>query len=182
MKKLLLVASLPLALGACSLFDSGRIVENDEYNDDRASRRGGSLGAGATDGILVLGTDRSGRRGAAGGGGGSGDGSGLGVNAYLWRASLDTLSFMPITSADPFGGVILTDWYSPPAARGERFRAQAYILGRELRSDGVRITVFRQEQRGNGWADAPVATATGTELEDRVLSRARELRSVSASR
>ena len=72
-------------------------------------------------------------------GDGAGGGGALGVNAYLWRGALDTLSFMPLASADPFGGVIITDWYTPTASNGERFKATAYILGRELRSDGVRV-------------------------------------------
>ena len=79
-------------------------------------------------------------------------GAGLAVNAYLWRATLDTLSFMPLAWADPFGGTIITDWYSPPGATGERFRAQAYVMGRQLRSDGVRVQVFRQAgPRRSGW-------------------------------
>jgi hypothetical protein len=166
---------LPATLIACG---EGRIVENTEYRDDsRRSRVSGSL-SGNRDGILILGTDRSGRGRGDGDPGGSGA---LGVNAYLWRATLDTLSFMPLSSADPFGGVIITDWYAPPAAPGERFRATAYILGRQLRSDGVRVSVFRQELRNGIWVDAPIAQATATDLEDKVLSRARELRSASAS-
>ncbi|HYF07667.1 MAG TPA: DUF3576 domain-containing protein, partial [Acetobacteraceae bacterium] len=83
-------------------------------------------------------------------------------------------------SADPFGGVIITDWYSPPGVGNERFKATAYVMGRQLRSDAVRVSVFRQVRQGNGqWVDAPVAQATGAELEDRVLARARELRSQS---
>ncbi|WP_307139530.1 DUF3576 domain-containing protein [Pseudoroseomonas cervicalis] len=164
-----------LALAACG---SGRIVENDEYNNDsRRARVAGRL-SGEQDGLLIMGTDRSGR----GGGGGAGAESGLGVNAYLWRATLDTLSFLPLSSADPFGGVIITDWYSPPATPGERFRATAYIMGRQLRSDGVRISVFRQENRNGAWVDAPVAQATATDLENQVLTRARELRSQTAAR
>src|SRR5580704_11818711 len=75
---------------------------------------------------------------------GGGGGGGIGVNAFLWRGALDTLSFMPLSSADPFGGVIITDWYAPADTNGERFKATAYILGRELRSDGIRVSVFRQ--------------------------------------
>src|SRR3546814_10825095 len=74
----------------------------------------------------------------------SGGDSGIGVNSYLWRASLDTVSFMPLASADPFGGVIITDWYSPPQATNERFQINVYILGRDLRADGVRAAIFRQ--------------------------------------
>jgi len=106
----------------------------------------------------------------------TGQGSGLGVNAYLWRGALDTLSFMPLASADPFGGVIITDWYSPPASNGERFKATAYILGRELRSDAVRVTIFRQVLQNGRWVDAGVSPVTVGEIENKVLFRARELR------
>jgi hypothetical protein len=108
-------------------------------------------------------------------------GGALGVNAYLWRGTLDTLSFMPLASADPFGGVIITDWFQPPAAPGERFKATAYILGRQLRADGVRVVIFRQVQQGNQWVDASVSPATTGEIENKVLARARELRAQSAS-
>jgi hypothetical protein len=113
--------------------------------------------------------------------GGSADTQGLGVNAYLWRGALDTLSFMPLASADPFGGVIITDWYTPPAAPGERFKADAYILGRQLRADGIRIAIFRQVQQNGNWVDAPVSPGTSAEIENKVLARARELRAQSAS-
>jgi hypothetical protein len=103
-------------------------------------------------------------------------GAGIGVNAYLWRGALDTLSFMPLASADPFGGVIITDWYTPAAANGERFKASAYILGRELRSDGVRVAIFRQVLQNGQWVDAPVSPVTVGEIENKVLARARELR------
>ncbi|EKV32191.1 hypothetical protein C882_3255 [Caenispirillum salinarum AK4] len=111
----------------------------------------------------------------------NGGGTGIGVNAWLWRATLDTVSFMPLVSADPFGGVIITDWYADPATPGERFKANAYILGRELRADGLKVTVFRQvrDPQNGGWVDAPVAPGVSTELEDAVLMRARELRMAS---
>jgi hypothetical protein len=103
----------------------------------------------------------------------------LGVNAYLWRGALDTLSFMPLASADPFGGVIITDWYQPPGSPDERFKATAYILGRELRSDGVRVSIFRQVLQNGQWVDAQVSPVTVGEIEGRVLARARELRTQS---
>ena len=102
------------------------------------------------------------------------------MNAYLWRASLETLGFMPLASADPYGGVIITDWYSPPTTSGERFKATAYVLGRQLRADGVRISIFRQVRDGGQWTDAPVSPATAADIENKVLARARELRSASA--
>ncbi len=106
----------------------------------------------------------------------AGGGGALGVNAYLWRGALDTLSFMPLASADPFGGVIITDWYTPSVSNGERFKATAYILGRELRSDGVRVAIFRQVLQNGQWVDQPVSPVTVGEIENKVLSRARELR------
>ena len=106
---------------------------------------------------------------------------GRGVNAYLWRGALDTLAFMPLASADPFGGVIITDWYQPPSASGERFKATAYILGRQLRADGVRVAIFRQVQQGGHWVDAAGSQATTGESETKVLARARELRAQTAS-
>ena len=100
----------------------------------------------------------------------------LGVNSYLWHASLDTLRFMPLASADPFGGVIITDWYTPPQTPSERFKVNVYILGRTLRADGVRAAVFRQEMQGANWVDEPVAPSTATALETAILTRARQLR------
>jgi len=172
---LLLCLGLPL-LAACGGANT-RMVQNDEYGDWRdGSVRSRPQGASA--GIVVFGVDREreARQAAAVAG------AGLAVNAYLWRATLDTLSFMPLASADPFGGTIITDWYSPPSVEGERFRAQAYVMGRQLRSDGVRVQVFRQVLQGGQWVDAPVSASTNSEFEDKVLARARELRSQSASR
>ena len=109
--------------------------------------------------------------------GGGGPGGGIGVNSFLWRASLDTISFMPVNSADPFGGVIVTDWHSMAEAPQERFKMNVYILGRTLRADGIRVAVFRQVQDGNGgWQDATVPDQAGIKIEDAILTRARQLR------
>jgi len=105
------------------------------------------------------------------------DGGALGVNSYLWRASLDTISFMPVNSADPFGGVIITDWHTPADSPGERFKLNVYILGRTLRADGIRVAVFRQVIGANKiWADAAVPEETKTKIEDAILTRARQIR------
>jgi hypothetical protein len=106
-----------------------------------------------------------------------GSGSGVAVNSFLWRASLDTISFMPLAQADPFGGVIITDWYTPPDTPNERFKINVYILDRQLRSDGIRATVFRQRlDPGGQWTEVPVDRATATELENAILTRARQMR------
>jgi hypothetical protein len=100
----------------------------------------------------------------------------LGVNSYLWHATLDTLSFMPLQSEDPFGGVIITDWYTSPQTPTERVKVTVYILDRRLRADGLKIAVFRQTKAADGWADAQVNPDTATKLTDAILTRARELR------
>ncbi len=99
------------------------------------------------------------------------------VNAFLWRASLDTLAFMPLASADPFGGVIITDWFAPPETPAERFKVNVYILGRQLRADGLKVSVFRQQLDQQGrWNDVTVGPEVAVEFENAVLSQARELR------
>ena len=99
------------------------------------------------------------------------------VNAYLWRASLDTIAFMPLSSADPFGGVIITDWYSPPETPKERFKLSVYILGRQLRADAIRVSVFKeQREKTKAWFTANVSKKTGIKIENQILTRARSLR------
>ena len=105
-------------------------------------------------------------------------GTGVAVNAYLWRASLDTINFIPLVSADPFGGVIITDWYTPSETPNERMKVQVTILDRELRADGVRVSVFKQQTapKGGNWVDAQVDPRTQIDIENAILTRARQLR------
>ena len=101
----------------------------------------------------------------------------IGVNSFLWRASLDTVAFMPLTAADPFGGVIITDWYSAEDAPDERFKLTVYILDKRLRADGLRVSVFKQEKQRNGdWKDVSPSPDTSIRLENAILIRARQLR------
>lgn len=100
----------------------------------------------------------------------------LGVNAYLWRASLDTLSFLPLASADPYGGVIITDWYANPEKKDERMKATVYILDTRLRADGISAAVFRETLTNGVWTPASVSPDTNVALENAILSKARELR------
>lgn len=102
--------------------------------------------------------------------------AGIGVNGYLWRAALDTISFMPLESADPFGGTILTDWYVAPESPNERLKLNVFILDKQLRSDALRVRVFRQVRSGGTWRDAAADPETGPKLEDAILTRARQLR------
>ena len=100
----------------------------------------------------------------------------IGVNAYLWRAALDTVSFAPLLQADANTGVIITDWYSQPSAPGERVKLTVAILDQDLRADALRVAASRQVNQSGAWVDAPVSAATVQKLEDIILTRARDLR------
>jgi hypothetical protein len=101
----------------------------------------------------------------------------IGVNGYLWRATLDTLSFMPLASADPYGGVVITDWYINPEKPDERFKCTVYILDARLRADGLNVAVFKQNKNAAGdWIDAPSTSQTETDIENSILTRARQLK------
>lgn len=103
--------------------------------------------------------------------------SGIGINHYLWRASLDTISFMPLRSADPFGGVILTEWYSPAESSNERFKVDIRILDRQLRADGIRVSIHKQRKNKRGdWEDIQASSKSSIEMEEVILTRARQFK------
>ncbi len=131
---------------------------------------------GGEDSGTIFGIGKGANKNQGTGGGGGGGGSGIGVNAFLWRGALDTIAFMPLSSADPFGGVIITDWYTPPGTTGERFKATIYILSRDLRSDGIRVNIYRQVLQNGQWMDATVSETTVADIENKVLARARHMR------
>ncbi|HEY4134768.1 MAG TPA: DUF3576 domain-containing protein [Alphaproteobacteria bacterium] len=160
---------LPFGLAACG-GDSKPTVDSTNYPMDRKDRdmaeaQKSGDGIFGKDGLILFGKKKE-----------DVAPNGVAVNSFLWRASLDTLSFMPLASADPFGGVIITDWYSPPETPDRRFKANAYILDRDLRADGIRVTLFQQRRDGTNWADLPVESKTSTDLENAILTRARQLR------
>jgi hypothetical protein len=160
----LLAASLFAFLAACSSLG----LESDPSYSDKQRQEMYKYGSLASDegGINIFGGD--GKKAQETGG--------IGVNGFLWRATLDTISFMPIASADPFGGVILTDWYSPPDAPNERTKLNVFIRGRDLSADGVKVSVFRQIKDNDAWVDAPVASATASSLENAILTKVRQIR------
>jgi len=167
------LAAAAAMLGACAYADPETTYPSSADHKNSRSSGGGIYEQGSIfgpGGLNILGGDE-------GVPAGQGPGTGIGVNSFLWRASLDTISFMPLASADPFGGVIITDWYSPPETQAERFKVTVYILGRDLRADGVRAAVFRQNRESSGdWIDAKVEQKTTIELENAILTRARQLR------
>ncbi|MDR3498373.1 MAG: DUF3576 domain-containing protein [Parvibaculum sp.] len=157
-----------LALGGCGLFGGG----DSTYPSQEGT--GPTHPGGAPERQTIFG---EGGITLFGGDSGSDQGNGIGVNSFLWRASLDTISFMPLASADPFGGVIITDWYQDPKTPGERFKITVYIMDRRLRADGVKVSVFRQTRDAkSGWIDAATNVQTGEQIENAILVRARQLR------
>ena len=100
----------------------------------------------------------------------------IGVNTYLWRAAIDTVSFAPLIQANASSGVIITDWYANPKAPNERVKLTVSVLDQDLRADGLRVSAARQVLTNGNWVDAPVSSATVQKLEDIILTRARDLR------
>ena len=150
-----LLAFAAIALAACS---------SDSASDGEPVRAESGKNGGLLESMF------GGKDSASGGGA-------IAVNSFLWRASLDTVSFLPLSSADPFGGVIISDWYSPPETPEERFKVTVYILDRQLRADGLRVSVFRQRKDLAGhWVEARVDERTGRDLENTILKRARQMR------
>jgi len=157
----LLAASL--ALSACSHVQP---TQNTDLYNPETSNLPGAMATGGGTSLFTFGKGSSGSAGQS---------NQIQVNAYLWRATLDTLAFMPLVSADPFGGVIITDWYTPPAAPTERFKVNAYILSQQMTANAVQVSVFHQVQENGQWVDAPADPDTASGLEDRILAQAADL-------
>ena len=152
---------LILLLSACSPTGGAPSYDDNVRGD-------GEQGSIFGDQIIFGGPDKPGQNGT---------GSNIAVNSFLWRASLDTLSFMPLNQVDPFGGVILSDWYSTQESPAERYKLNVYILTRALRSDGVKVSVFKQMRGSNNeWLDVGVNRETATQIENSILTRARQMR------
>lgn len=163
MKKLLLSIAFILAVSGCSSVET-KAPSTVSAEEQRQESRGKLTG---DDGISFGGSRKDDVATA----------SPLGVNSFLWRATLDTLSFMPLVSADPFGGVIITDWYEDSKTTGERYKVNALILDKTLRADGIKITLFKQVMDKKGvWRDKKSDAKDARKIEDTILTRARELK------
>jgi hypothetical protein len=100
----------------------------------------------------------------------------IGVNSYLWAASLETIAFMPIATVDSNGGVIVTDWYANPQVPNERVKVTIAILDTQLRADAIRVSASRQTLAASGWVEATVRAGTVQKLEETILGKARDMR------
>ena len=164
--KFIFAVAIIMLMAGCSSSDLN--VENEypvSQEDARRARHGSLTG----DGLKLFG-------GNSDEGKTSGSSVGIGINSYLWRATLDTLSFMPFASADPFGGVVITDWYEDPNARGEKFKVNVLILDQELHANAIKVTIFKQVNTSGKWRDATPNTQLAVDLENKILVRARSLK------
>ena len=164
-------------LSAYIIFLHFAALAESSYPESAARRRkedfGSLLGGSGKDGIEIydsnpnaktlFGSNKSG-------------GSSMNVNQYLWQAALNTLSFMPLASADSNGGVIITDWYEDPNYPGERYKVNAIINSTDLRVESLKLTVFKQASRNGSWHDVKVNARVAIDLEEKILTNARELK------
>lgn len=155
---LLLVCLLP----ACAVFKEGTAdypKSREQLEEERIGKITGE------DGLVLFGGNKK-----------SAGIEGINVNGFLWRAALDTVYSMPLISADPFGGTVLTDWYKLHDNAKERYKLNVFIIGAELRSDAIRVAAFKQKQSGGNWVDIDGGQELGKEIENKILLRARELK------
>ena len=162
MKKLLSCVCLLTLLSSCSSMDLSH-----EYPKSREQLEEEKMGKlTGEDGIVLFGG--KGKNAAT---------EGINVNSYLWRATLDTVYFMPLISADPFGGTILTDWYAKKPNSKERYKLNIFVIGGELRSDAIRVAAFKQVLGKNGaWMDVDASHEIAADIENKILLRAREIK------
>lgn len=157
---------LTLLLAAC---DAAQPVADSGYNDERFKGLAVSRSYFKTDAAQTYTMTR--------GGAPARSAPVLAINPYLWRGALDTLSNMPVASADPGAGVLVTEWAALPGTpANERFKVTAYVLGPQIAADGVKVTAFRQVQQGGQWVDAAADPAIGAALQTRIVARAQDLR------
>lgn len=164
-KKFTVLISLA-SLAACS--GTGFEASDNDYPKSRDEIIADRVGKLTGEGIVLIGGKRKPSGGAT---------DSINVNSYLWRATLDTVYSMPLDSADPFGGIVQTDWYQNNEGSRERYKLNIYIIGAELRSDAIRVKVFKQKLDGKGaWKDVEASSEMEAELENRILLRAREIK------
>ena len=162
-KNLFLYALAISLLASCSSGIKGK-ANYPKSKEEREVEKVGKLTG--EDGIVLFGKRKS-RSGAT---------EGINVNSYLWRATLDTVYFMPLISADPFGGTVLTDWYSENSDSNERYKVNIFIIGAELRTDALKVSVFKQVKKNGKWENKTISEAMASEIEDKIFTRARQIK------
>ena len=98
------------------------------------------------------------------------------VNVFLWRGALETVDFMPLASADPVGGTIITDWYSTGENINERCKLNIFINGTTLTTENLRVTSFCQEFKNQTWINKTINKDNNIKIENAILNKAKKLR------
>ena len=103
-------------------------------------------------------------------------GMGLPINPFLWKASIETISFMPLASTDPFAGTIITDWYTAENSLGERCKLNIFINGADMKTDNLKVSSFCQSLKNNQWVNSPSNIEDNIKLENAILNKAKKLK------
>lgn len=165
MKKQVLLSLLAVSMAAC-----GANVERADVNPTpHDTYKGEGLFSGKSGNLLNAFEDSKGIGGVQGS-------TALPVNVYLWHASLDAISFMPLASASSTDGVLITDWYTNPNKTSERVKVNVYVLGKDFNAQNLKVSVFKQQKKSGGWIDTPADTETAAQLEETILTNARALK------
>ena len=161
MKKNILIITVILFLSSCS--------SGDFFNQDPVEEKKGEPGLFSKDSSkgISISDILSGKDNQAGN---------INVNAYLWRASLNILSIAPLISTDALGGTIISDWYVNKDIINQRLKITAFIIGSELRSDGIKIKVHIQNFKNNNWSETYSDINLANKIEENILNEARNLR------
>ena len=101
---------------------------------------------------------------------------GLPINPYLWKASLETIDFMPLSSTDPFAGIIITDWYTDEDSLGERCKLNIFVKGKDLKTDNLKVSSFCQSLNDNQWVNKPSIKKNNIRIENAILNKAKKLK------
>ena len=168
LKKSIFIFLISLILSGCSTSFNMPDWMDADLSRERAAERQAKKDGGPTgkiqDSIKLFGSDIR------------DSGAMIGVNSLLWRASLDTISFMPLEEADPYGGIIMTEWYNNPNNPDERYKITIYILDTRLRADAVRVSVFMQQNLNGEWINISTSEDTRLQLENSILTKARQMK------
>lgn len=176
MFRILSLIILSLLLVSCSGdVNTGPEVYDPQVGDDRHFSEMQSLITKSDEPVMLYGGKKKGSSDS--------DGGGSLANSYLWRAALESISFMPLIAVDSRGGAILTDWYSAHQSPNEKFKFNIIILSSELQISSIRVHAFKQVKGMAGqWHPVEVSKDLSRNIEDNILKKAISLKAKASSK